>query len=945
MENVVEKTETGVEMVKEGFLGFVIFLVILALAVAAVALAWLLHTKKLREEKAYERGLKMVPMLIHLPPETDDIQGNGRDERDITNEAISQAQVMYSILSSTLQKGWKSKVYGQRHMSFEIVATGGFIKYYAVIPGVLTETVKQAVVSAYPTARLEEVDEENIFSKEGGMDAVAGGELTMKKDGIYPIANYEDMKWDGTTAFLNALSNVKPGEGMALQILFRPIEQDWTKKSSARVQEIREGKSGKKTVGGIAAYTLGDLLRAPFEPPEAREKAGKEEKPLTNIQQEEIQGIEAKTRYPGFEACIRVVASSTSKARSEALVGGLVSSFSQFDLPTSNGFKYDSLKDMDKLTQDYVFRNFSAKKHDVLLNSIELATIFHLPNQNTIPNSQVERQLTKQVDGPARIPTEGVWLGVNKFRGVEKKIYLSDNDRRRHTYIIGATGMGKSVLLKNIAYQDLMAGKGFAFIDPHGDVCEEILSMIPQERIDDVIYFDPGDLEHPMGMNMFEFNTPDQKDFIVQEGINMLYSLYDPGHTGIFGPRGEHMFRNAALLLMSDPNGATFIEIPRCFTDPEFVKQKLQYVTDKAVYDYWTKEFPASQKSNDAGEVITWLVSKWSPFLSNTMMRNVMGQVKSGFDIRKIMDEKKILLVNLSKGKMGELNSKLLGMIFVMKFQTAAMSRVDTPEDQRNDFCLFVDEFQNFATESFESILSEARKFRLNLVVANQFMTQLTDKIREGILGNVGTIICGRIGITDAQMMEKAFMPVFNAEDLHNQPNHHAIAQVMMFDMPSKPFTMSLNPPLAKGNEELMKSMKLYSATKYGRMRQEVEREINARLGAGATVDKGQSSASEGARLAHGMPNTARSGAPSSLNITPSEQSHMAPSGSSQKSSFLDKWKAKNQGVSSAIKDDGAVFDDTVPDEEVEVALKRPAEALRLPDSGEMPQDTIIKLH
>ena len=301
MENVVEKTETGVEMVKEGFLGFVIFLVILALAVAAVALAWLLHTKKLREEKAYERGLKMVPMLIHLPPETDDIQGNGRDERDITNEAISQAQVMYSILSSTLQKGWKSKVYGQRHMSFEIVATGGFIKYYAVIPGVLTETVKQAVVSAYPTARLEEVDEENIFSKEGGMDAVAGGELTMKKDGIYPIANYEDMKWEGTTAFLNALSNVKPGEGMALQILFRPIEQDWTKKSSARVQEIREGKSGKKTVGGIAAYTLGDLLSAPFEPPEAREKAGKEEKPLTNIQQEEIQGIEAKLGILGLK--------------------------------------------------------------------------------------------------------------------------------------------------------------------------------------------------------------------------------------------------------------------------------------------------------------------------------------------------------------------------------------------------------------------------------------------------------------------------------------------------------------------------------------------------------------------------------------------------------------------------------------------------------------------
>ena len=924
MESVVEKTETGVEAIKSGFSGILVALLILAILGVIAAILWTLRTKKMREEKAYERGLKMVPMLIHLPPQTDDIQGNGRDERDITNEAISQAQVMYSILASTLKKGWKSKVYGQRHMSFEIVASGGFIKYYAVIPGALTETAKQAVVSAYPTARLEEVDEENIFSTKGNMDTVAGGELTMKKDGIYPIANYEDMKWDGTTAILNALSNVKEGEGMALQLLFRPIDQDWIKKSTARVQEIREGKGGKKTAGGIAAYTVGQLLRAPFEPPEAKEKAGKEEKPLTNLQQEEIQKLEEKTRYPGFEACIRVVASSDSKPRSEALLGGLVSAFAQFDTTTSNGFKYDALKDMDKLTQDYIFRNFSAKKHDVLLNSIELATLFHLPNQNTIPNSQVERQLTKQVDGPARIPSEGIWLGVNKFRGQEKKIYLSDKDRRRHTYIIGATGMGKSVLLKNIAYQDLMAGKGFAFIDPHGDVCEEILAMIPPERVDDVIYFDPGDLEHPMGMNMFEFSTPDQKDFIVQEGINMLYSLYDPGHTGIFGPRGEHMFRNAALLLMSDPGGATFIEIPRCFTDPEFVKYKLQFVTDKAVYDYWTKEFPASQKSNDAGEVITWLVSKWSPFLANTMMRNVMGQVKSGFNIREIMDQKKILLVNLSKGKLGELNSKLLGMIFVMKFQTAAMSRVDTPENERNDFCLFVDEFQNFATESFESILSEARKFRLNLIVANQFMTQLTDKIREGILGNVGTIICGRIGITDAQMMEKAFMPTFNAEDLHNQPNYHAIATVMMFDMPSKPFTMSLNPPLAEGNEELMQSMKLYSATRYGRNRLEVEREINIRLG--ASSDKAPSSSSADALLPHGTPSAARSGAPASSNMAPSKS--LQENGGAQGSSFLEKWKAKNRaGGASQNVAEGA-------GEAAEAAAK-----------NDMPQDTAIPLH
>ena len=289
------------------------------------------------------------------------------------------------------------------------------------------------------------------------------------------------------------------------------------------------------------------------------------------------------------------------------------------------------------------------------------------------------------------------------------------------------------------------------------------------------------------------------------------------------------MFRNAALLLMADPNGATFIDIPQCFTDPEFVKSKLKYVKDKAVYDYWTKEFPASQKSNDAGEVITWFTSKWGPFLSNTTMRNILGQVKSGFNIREIMDNKKIFLVNLSKGRLGDINAQLLGMILVMKFQAAAMSRADIPEDERKDFCLYVDEFQNFATESFESILSEARKYRLNLILANQFMTQLTDKIREAILGNCGTILCGRIGVTDAELMEKAFTPAFNAEDLHKQGNFHAISTVMMFNLPSAPFTMNLLPSMGEANPELLETMKAYSAAKYAKTRADVETEIKER--------------------------------------------------------------------------------------------------------------------
>lgn len=816
-------------------------LVLVSVIIIAVVIFLVKDIKHKRKLKGYERQLKLVPLLIHLPPETDDIEKGGRDERDVNNEAISAATVMYSIIASTIKKkSLESKIYGQRYFSFDIIATDGFVKYYAVVPAVLEETVKQAISSSYPTARLEEADEEVIFKDGATKDTIAGGEFIFKKEYYYPISTYEDSKWDAQTAILNAFSKVKEGEGMGLQLLFRPADDKWTRKGEQKVSDIKENKDGwsGSNVPMKILHLFLDVIKAPFEVPEEHQYDELEKQGLSQPKQDEITAIENKAKYPGFETLIRIVASAGSKPRSEALVSGIVASFSQFDSLLFNGFKYEFNKNCEQLASDYIFHNFPYSNKNCILNTIELASIFHLPSQSSIPSSGVERQQTKQVDGPARLATEGVILGVNEYRGQTKEIRLSTKDRRRHTYVIGATGMGKSVFLKNVAYQDMMDGRGFAFIDPHGDVTEELLSMVPENRIDDVIYFDPSDLENPIGMNMFEYQTEDQKDFIVQEGINMLYSLYDPQHQGIFGPRGEQMFRNAALLLMADPAGATFIDIPQCFIDPEFVKHKLQYVTDKNVYDYWTKEFPASQKSSDGGEVVTWFNSKWSPFIANKMMKCVLGQIHSGFNIRDVMDNQKILLVNLSKGKLGEMNSKLLGMIFVMKFQAAAMSRVDTPEDERKDFCLFVDEFQNFSTESFESILSEARKFRLNLFVANQFMTQLTDKIREGVLGNVGTIIAGRVGVTDAEMLEKVFTPTFKAEDLHKQPNFHAIATVMMYDMPTAPFTMNLLPPMGKENHDVFETLKAYSATKYGRPIAEVEEEINARMGILPTKNK-----------------------------------------------------------------------------------------------------------
>ena len=326
----------------------------------------------------------------------------------------------------------------------------------------------------------------------------------------------------------------------------------------------------------------------------------------------------------------------------------------------------------------------------------------------------------------------------------------------------------------------MLEGRGFAFVDPHGDAAERLLSMIPRERAEDVIYFCPSDMDYPLGLNMFEFNSPEQKDFLIQEAINMLYKLYDPQHQGIIGPRYEHLFRNAALAIMADPQGGTFIDIPKLFRDNEYVEQKLKYVTDLNVLEFWRKEMPQFQRSSEFGDVVSWFVSKFGAFLSNEMMRNIIGQAKSAFNLREVMDNNKILLVNLSRGRTGELNSKLLGMIFVMKFQAAAMSRADIPEEYRKDFCLYVDEFQNFSTYSFADILSEARKYHLNLIVANQFSTQLSEEVRDAVFGNVGSVVSFRVGTTDAEFLAKQFAPIFDIDDLQFLPNYNTVVRMLI---------------------------------------------------------------------------------------------------------------------------------------------------------------------
>lgn len=876
----------------------VILFLVVGLVGAGIAVWQVTVRNGVRRAKNIERGLKMVPLLIHLPPHSDDTELGSRDVRDVTEENISKAQIMYNIIASTVQKGFKARKYGQRHFAFEIIGSQGFVYFYAAVPVALVEVVKQAVISAYPTARLEEVADHNIFSPVGGLGGTFGGEFALKEPFAYPIATYQDLKRDAMQALLNALGGLEKQDGAALQIIIRPAESSWRKQVTSLADKKKKGEDKSKGPLEMLASGTKQVVVALAKPPESKE----EKKELSSLDQSVVEAMYDKTRSPGYEVLVRAVVSSNLPQRSKAILNNLTASFSLFDAQGKNGFKFNTSTNPEQLVQDYVLRRFPQHENKTVLNAVELATLFHFPDQRNTPTSQLERQDSKQVDGPRNVPDEGLLLGYNIFRGVKKPIRLSLQDRQRHMYVVGQTGTGKSTFLENLALQDMLQGNGFAFVDPHGDTAENLLAMVPKERTEDVIYFCPAETEYPMGLNLFEFKDPDQKDFLVQEALNMLYKLYDPQRQGIMGPRYEHLFRSAALTIMADPNGGTFIDIPKLFRDPQYVKQKLQHVKDQNVREFWEKEMPASQRSNEFGEVTSWFVSKFGAFLSNEMMRNIIGQTQSSFNLRDIMDDGKILLVNLSKGRTGELNSKLLGMVFVMKFQAAAMSRANIPEKERRDFSLYVDEFQNFSTDSFATIMSEARKYHLNLIVANQFTTQLTEEIRDAVFGNMGTVVSFRVGQNDVDGLARYFQPQFEADDLLRVPNYNTIMRTLINGVPTQSFSMATLPPLGSPNPKLAAALKQLSAAKYGKPRQRVEDEIFDRLKTITPPAPAFGAQRPGFGAAPGgMAGMPPSGGQTSPFGPPTQVSKPAVPPTKPPGSFLDDWLAKKGSPTASV--------------------------------------------
>jgi hypothetical protein len=774
-----------------------IFLILLVLIVLGAYL-WFLRLRN-RRQKAYNQ----VFFEISVP-----------EQNEIEPKAAEQ---MFAAFSGLRMEGWESFVREPDHLSFEIVGTNNVIKFYVSCPKDLANMVTKQIHAAYPEAHFEKVPPWNIWRRG---TKVAFCSLGLTGASYFPTRNYEDMQFDSLSVLTSSLSKLEENEGAAIQLIIRPADDHWR-------------TDGQEFVDRVNTHNKNP------------------ERKSLNISEKFLEGIGKKIARPGFDSCLRLVAVSKDSFSANQHLKELITAFEQFGDPTYAHFKkqFDVFK--KSFMESFIMRLFPVVNLEVplfhihlyrssfILNTTELATVFHLPNKNvTTPGIQWLK--ARIFPAPANTPTEGLYLGLNSFRGVTRKVCMSEKDRNRHMYILGQTGTGKSEFMKSLAVQDMQAGRGLAFVDPHGTAIEDLLQMVPKERLQDVILFDAGDTERPMGFNLLETRSVEERHFLVNSFIQLLYKLYDPNHQGIMGPQLERTIRNVMLTAMELPEN-TMVEVFRIIIDPKYAKEMIPRVTDPLVKRYWTDEI-AHTTDFHKSEKLGYMISKFDRFVTEKLMRNMLGQSKSAFNFREVMDNKKILFIDLSKGKVGEENSIFLGLLFVPRILAAALSRVDMPEEERPDFFLYVDEFQNFATPDFATILSEARKYHLDLIVANQFISQMDEKIKEAVFGNVGTQCIFRVGPEDAEFLEPQFEPQFTKSDLTNNPTGSMYLRLLAKGQPLAPFSMKVdwdkatNFPLIDGkpvqrSKRIAETIRSYSRLKYGRDRRLVEAEIVSRSG------------------------------------------------------------------------------------------------------------------
>ena len=741
------------------------------------------------------------------------------------------AEQLFASLHGILRDNKELRLSGghQEHISFEIASVNGQIRFYVWVPKTLQSFVEGQIYSQYPTVQIHQADED-YTEHERDHEVAYSTELTLTTDEFLPIRTFQNFEVDPLAGITGTLAKLETtGEELWIQVLVRPIPDDWQNAADRYINSIKNGRMfSLPGFGGSMQWLIG-VLGALWQPPEqgANQSTAVE---LSDRDKTRISEAEKKATKLGYEVKIRLVYMGESQTNAKLRMQALVGTFKQFNSTNLNGFHAVKSAFGKEFIDKYRKRSFIGD--GFILNIEELASVFHLPHTN-VETPNIVWASSKTAEPPSKLPVltgEDVnddqisAFGVTNFRGISHQFGMLRYDRSRHVYIIGQTGAGKSGLLELFALSDIFHNQGYAIIDPHGDFAINNMKFIPGSRLNDVIYFNPADTAYPLGFNPLEVTNPNQKTNISSEIIGVLKRIFGDS----WGPRLEYILRYTILALLDRPE-ATMLDITRMLTDKEFRKETLTYCQDTVVLQFWNVEF-ASWNDKFVAEAIAPVLNKVGAFTANPIIRNIIGQPKSTFNIRQIMDEGKILIVNLSKGLIGEDNAAILGSFLVTKIQLAAMSRSDIPDVRdRRPFYLYVDEFQNFATDSFATILSEARKYGLNLTVANQYISQMSDTVRDAVFGNVGTMISFRVSADDAPILAKQFEPNFESIDLLQMHNRNFVVNMVIGGEKTPAFsarTLELPPSQADNTPHIIE----HSRRMYSRNREDVEKEIDAAI-------------------------------------------------------------------------------------------------------------------
>ncbi len=794
-------------------------------------LALVIYIYLLRKKENLKRTLRLSFLRVTMPKKNSDLDEKQETTKDF-KEMIWLMEQLLASLNSIYSSKIKSKILWQDYISLEYIAHEWEILFYLVCPSNYKELIEKQINWFYPDAIIEETPEVNIFAEKKHWESTY---INTKREYFYPIKTYQKLESDPINNITNAFSKLEEDESAALQIILKPEDDDWQEECQDISSKIMEWK--KESV-----FTLNPLkilvwfVSIFFNQDEQKQEPSKNK--TSALTQERAKIVDEKAEKVWYSSVIRIITTWNSKHQVKTELINILSTFKQFTYPEFNGFTYTYRHNNDSLIKNYIFRYFKKPfwLKPMILNTEEIASLFHFPHIKYNKTPEIKWQNFKIVKAPSNIPKEWLVLWDNIYRWVKKEIKIKDEDRFRHFYVIGQTGTWKSSILQVMARQDLINGKWIAVIDPHWDLVKDLIPFIPRTRADDVIIFNPADQERPMWLNLLEAHTPEERDLVAMDALNIMIKLF---WNEIFGPRIQDYFRNWVLALMEYPEWWALTDIVRLFTDEDFQKERIRHVKNPIVKAWWEKTY-ASMWDREKQEMIPYFAAKFGWFITNTMMRNIIGQTKSSFDISEVMNNSKILMVNLSKWILWDINSELIWLILVSKIQMAAMRRQNMSKDERKDFFMYIDEFQNYITPSIESILSEARKYRLGLVLAHQYLWQLEKSdaltksnlnLKWAIFWNVWSIMSYKIGPEDGEFMEKYYAPVFSNQDLVNMDKFKAVMKLSVDNQPTTPFSIiPKNPYLEKWDENIAKAFYELSRLKYWRDRMFIQKEIEYRI-------------------------------------------------------------------------------------------------------------------